>query len=479
MNRDEPRRLDAYRRFLSDADFAQLEEAIRRPLPPAIRINTLKIDAEEARRNWPEEFGWQIQAVPFCPTGWQIVEGGDNLSRTVEHRLGRYYIQDAASMLPVEMFDLGAIERPLILDLAASPGGKTTHLACKTNDAGLILANDTSASRIGALRSNLQDCGAIGVAVTNFPGERFGNWFPETFDAALLDAPCSGEGLRTAERRKTRPVSDKERKQLHHRQTRLLAAAFHAIKPGGQVVYATCTLAPEEDEAVVDALLKAYPRQAAVESVERILPVAAPALTSDGEREFDPQVARAVRLWPHRCDTSGFFAALIRKRDSTPVQTQSLPTRAQPGFEPVSPAEQVRLIDELRQSFGFDLGEVIDRQALVLRRRGKAVYAVPELHLSHFAELPVVAAGLLIGERVEGFVPSHELVSRFSDRFVEHRFRLAGEQCARWLAGYDLRHPDATPYPPGTLILAEDHRGRFLGRGKVLSDRIRNMLPKK
>ncbi len=471
---------ERYRHLFSPADFAQLEAAIQRPLLRAIRINTLKIATEEARRNWPEWYGWKVQPVPFCPTGWRITDGGEELSRTLEHRMGFYYIQDAASMLPAEMFRFES-PQPLILDMAASPGGKTTHLCCKINDSGLIIANDTSQARIGALRSNLQDWGAIGVAVTNFPGERFGGWFPDTFDMALLDAPCSGESLRTAERRKTRPVSAKERQQLHQRQVRLLTSALQAVKPGGQVVYATCTLASEEDEAVVDAVLKAFPRQVAVEGAGHVLSIPAPGLTSDGSRSFGPQLRRAVRLWPHLYDTSGFFAALLRKTDSVEVVPQKRPRRtlAQSGLEEVPRTERVRIASQLEQDYGFDLQALIEAQMLTLWRRGKSVYAIPQQHLARFDDLPCSAVGMLIGEFAEEFAPSHEFVSRFFGQFTGRRMTVNEEHVQKWLAGYDLRDACEAPYPFGAVVFLEDGRGRYLGRGKVLRDRIRNMLPKK
>jgi len=121
------RHLDRYRYLLSPTGLVQLEAAIQRPLLRAIRINTLKIAAEEARRNWPGWYGWDVQPVPFCPTGWQITDGGEQLSRTLEHRMGLYYIQDAASMLPAEMFRFES-PQPLILDMAASPGGDDTFM---------------------------------------------------------------------------------------------------------------------------------------------------------------------------------------------------------------------------------------------------------------------------------------------------------------------------------------------------------------
>ena len=481
-------RPDRYRHLLDPDEFAQLEAAIQRPLPPALRVNTLKIDLEDARRVWPIEYGWQIQPVPFCGSGWQIDGNEESLSRTIEHRMGFYYIQDAASMLPAEMFNYDD-DLPLILDMAASPGGKTTHLASKIHDRGLIIANDSSSGRIGALRSNLQTWGAMSAALSSYPGERFGEWFPDTFHKVLLDAPCSGESLRTDERRKTRFVSTKERLQLQHRQIKLLTSAFQAVKPGGQIVYATCTLAPEEDEAVIDALLKQHPHQATIEAVDHILPLPAPALTNEGEREFEREIGKAVRLWPHLYDTSGFFAALIRKCDSIEspsfggigVESTMPPVRslAQAGFAPMTSQQQHEVIDYLNETYGFDLSVVIDLQRLELWRRDRSVYALPDRFVSPFADFPCIAVGMLIGEWSDVvFVPSHELIARFSSQFTGQRWMLADDQVTHWLTGVDLRGL-TLPYPISRVILLEDEEHRFIGRGKVLRDRLRNLLPRR
>jgi 16S rRNA (cytosine1407-C5)-methyltransferase len=477
--------LERYRSLLGAGEFEQLLQAVQRPLPSAIRINTLKITVADARRTWPDWYGWQVQPVPFCDPGWQVT--GEDIAKTLEHRMGFYYVQDAASMLPVEMFSFGGEVAPLVLDMAASPGGKTTHLACKTGDRGLVIANDANGRRIPPLRFKLQDWGAMNVAVVSYPGERFGEWFPDAFDKVLLDAPCSGESLRTADRRRMRPVSDKERQALHQRQLELLASALRAVKPGGEVVYATCSLAPEEDEAVLDALLSLYPQQATIEAADRILPIPAPALASDGEQAFHPEVRRAVRLWPHLYDTSGFFAALIRKadslspRDSIAGQSGHPPARplADVGFVPLNRREAAGIFDALLLAYGFDLRAVMERQRLGLWTHGESVYAIPELFLSWFGDLPCAVTGMRVGERSEdGFAPSHELVARFSAQFTGRRLTLANVQAEVWLAGRELRGVQ-TSYPLDTVILLEDERSRFLGRGKVLSKRIRNLLPRR
>jgi len=472
--------LDRYRLLLTAEDFAQLQDTLACPLPSALRVNTLKIDLDTARATWPIEYGWQVQRVPFCEAGWQISGNEESLSRTIEHRTGFYYLQDAASMLPAEMFDY-SIEFPLMLDMAASPGGKTTHLAARIDDRGVILANDSSSGRIAALRANLQAWGSFSAALTSYPGERYGEWFPDTFDRVLLDAPCSGESLRTAERRKTRFVSQAERLQLQRRQIKLLDSAVRAVKPGGQVVYSTCTLAPEEDEAVLDALLKRYSRQIVLESADRILPVPAPGLTNDGNQVFHPDVSKAVRLWPQLYDTSGFFAALIRKRDAITSESAAPPERSlkRAGFAALKPDQQHALVTSLSNAYGFDLNAVLEKQHLELLQRGEAIYAVPDQLLAHFADFPCIAIGMLVGEwHGHQFVPSHELVARFSTQFTQQRFTLSPEQAKVWWNSGDLRGIDI-PYPTGSIVLMEDDKQRYYGRGKVLRDRLRNLLPKR
>ena len=474
-----PDSLDEYRSFLSAAEFEQLLQAVQRPLPSAVRINTLKIAVDDARCTWPAWYGWQVRPVPFCGAGWQVT--GESIAKTLEHKLGFYYIQDAASMLPVEMFSFEQDE-PLVLDMAAAPGGKTTHLVCKMGNRGLAIANDANRSRIPPLRAKLQDWGAMNAAITIYPGEQFGSWFPEVFDKVLLDAPCSGESLRAAERHKMQPVSAKEREALHRRQVDLLVSAFHALRPGGEVIYATCSLAPEEDEAVLDALLSLYSHQATIETADHLLPVPAPALASDGGRVFHPKVRRAIRLWPHLLDTSGFFAALIRKSDSVDARPSQPPVRSlgDAGFARMGQRETASVCDRLLRDYGFDFEAVIERQALALWERGGMIYAIPELFLAHFADLPCVSAGMQVGELDEGtgVIPSHELVARFSAQFAGRRLTLADDRAEVWLGGRDLRGVQ-TVYVPGEIILLEDERSRFLGLGKVLDKRIRNLLPRR
>ncbi len=459
------------------------------PCRTSIRINPLKVEPETALAGWRARYGWEVQPVPYCPNGWWITQSRVSPSQTIEHRLGEYYIQDAASMLPVELFDFDGLDEPLTLDLAASPGGKTTHITARTGDRGLVIANDSSASRITALRLVLDQWGATNAAVTRFPGESFGEWFPETFDRALLDAPCSMQGLRTSESHPMRPVSEKETASLAQRQERLLHSALQAVKVGGQVVYSTCTLAPEEDEAVLDALLQRCPGAFEIVDLAGKLPAPAPALKGYDEQEFDPSVQRAARLWPHRFGTSGFFAALLRK--TQPLKTSSgdegpqgenVPSRpmSRSGFEELSEQEAQTWSDGLMQAYTFDLTGVLERLRLALWRRGREVYAIPRLYLERFRELPVQSLGLPLGDELpDSLAPSHEWVTRFSHEFLTGRYLLEEELQQAWLRGEDIRSKPLPGYPTGMVVIVEDAAGRLLGRGKVLRDRLKNLLPRR
>lgn len=473
--------LARYRPLLGEDEFAHLLAELERPLHTAIRINPLKVDPQTALQGWVERYGWQVQPAPFCPNGCWITAWRVSPSQTIEHRLGYYYIQDAASMLPVELFDMDDSRAPLMLDMAASPGGKTTHLVDRAGDRGLVIANDSSGPRIRALQLVLAQWGAVSAAVTHFPGERFGAWFPETFDRVLLDAPCSMQNLRSTESHPMRPISEKERGALALRQANLLESALQAAKIGGQVVYATCTLAPEENEAVLDTLLKSYPNCFTIVDVSDRLPAPVPALASDGLHTFDPAVPHAARLWPHRFGTSGFFAALLVKTAQLPGSPAAPPARPfeRTGFEILDERKTAGVCRRLLEEYGFDLQSLLRAQDWRLLLRGRSLSVVPDCYLQRFRDLPVQALGLPLAEDSDGdLTPAHEWVARFSDRFRDGRYTLPDDQLQAWLRGEDIRAAPASHLPAGRVVIVQDRQGRLLGRGRALSDRLKNLLPR-
>lgn len=470
--------LQRFAPLLDEQDYAALLQDLERPLSTAIRANPLKADPQADAARWAQQYGWRLEPVPFCPTGWWVSEAQTPPSQTIEHRMGAYYIQDAASMLPVELFDLRPDPEQLILDLAASPGGKTTHLISRAGDQGLVLANDASRERITALRLVLQNWGSLNQAVLRFQAEQYGRWFPETFDRVLLDAPCSMQGLRTSESHPSRPISDREVQQLARRQTRMLESALQALKTGGQVVYSTCTLTPEEDELVLDALLKEYPGGLRIEDARARLPLPAPALRRVGEQLLDGQVSGAARIWPHRYHTAGFFAALITKTGPIGRREAQPPERPLEvfGLDALDADELDDLAARFNDEYGFNLHAMLQENRCELRQKGAAVFIVPELYARHFASLPFQSLGMMLGEfSPDGFVPSHEWLARFHRFFAGGRVRLDAGQTQAWLRG-----EDASVQPSGASVLAViDEQGRYIGRGKYSDGKLKNLLPRR
>lgn len=472
--------LERYRPIFSGEDFAALLAELDQPLVSALRVNPLKAVAGTALPAWAERYGWQVQPVPYCDHGWWISSAQTPISQTPEHHLGLYYIQDAASMLPVELFDFPE-GSPLILDLAASPGGKTTHIIAKTGDHGLVIANDSSRERLTALRIVLANWGAFGTAITNFPGEKYGQWFPETFDRVLLDAPCSMENLRSTESHPMRPITARERTSLAGRQARLLASALQAVRTGGQVVYSTCTLALEEDEGVLDTALKQFPGLIQVDDITHRLPSPAPGLTSDGARVYDPAVQQSARLWPHRYHTSGFFSARLTKLAPLPTAHEAPPARAleRIGWAEMDDRAANLLYGKFSADYGFDLGAVLNASRAVLWTFGNAIYAIPLGYLNRFASLPVQGLGLLIGEDTpEGFAPSHEFCARYGSGFSSGKIILPDDQVSAWLHGEDAPLPTHT-FSSGQMVILTDSIGRNLGRGRIAPNKIKNLLPRR
>lgn len=484
LNRPASKNSDSLERFLgllSAAEQNALREELQRPLRSGLRINPLKTDAHMLQR-WAHRYGWVLQPAPFCEHGWWIEKSDTPPSQVISHRLGFYYLQDVASMLPVSLFDFPSQGEPLILDMAASPGGKTTHIISRVGDQGLVIANDSSADRITALRLVLQSWGGVNVGVTRFAGENFGVWFPEVFDFVLLDAPCSMQSLRSTETHPARPISAKEQGTLSLRQYRMLVSALQAVRLGGQVVYATCTLSPEEDEAVLDQVLSAFGMCVQVEDVSSRLPCHAPALISDGVRSFVAPVRNALRLWPHLYRTSGFFAALLTKTAPLSVTRQSAPGRPfeKTGLLPLKRHEVKNLMSCLEDVYGFALLPVVEQLALSLWRRGEEVFLLPERWLRSFSQLPYQMLGMNLGkETPEGFSPSHEWVARYGMVFQSGRVVLDEKEAVSWINGADIERSFWDGNPKGRTVAVLDAHGDLLGRGKVLADRLKNLLPRR
>ena len=471
--------IERYRPYLSPADYKQLLTAAVTSAPSAVRVNLLKsVDPDQDLVTWADRYEWQTSPIPFSTTARQVLTSQTPPGQTLEHRLGYYYVQDAASILPVSLFSTSRTPK-LALDMAASPGGKTTQLIDHNLDQDFVIANDSSTSRLSALRTVLQIWGSANHAITNFAGERFGEWFPQTFDRILLDAPCSMESLRVSASHPPRPITADERGRLAQRQLALLISAAKALKPGGELVYSTCTLAPEEDEAVVNALLDLAPNSFQIDSFPHGN-TQTPGLKTFQDQTFHPTLENSWRVWPHIFETNGFFAVRLTKvADFSPGLSQA-PARpfSATGFVEVPQKQLAVFATQIEDLYGVNLIAQLTQSGLILHQRGDSLHLIPKAYIDNFQTLPFHSLGMPFGKVFHGELSlSVDLINRSGDLFNTNIWTMPSDKVAQWLSGQDLRNLDFQGLKMGKVAIIRDELGRNLGAGKLSANRLRNLLP--
>jgi len=268
----------------------------------SIRANILKATVDKIEERFKEK-NYQFEKIPWIKEGFWV-KAEENLSKTLEHVLGYYFIQNASSMIPPLVLNPKPDET--ILDMCASPGVKTTHLASLMQNTGLIVANDITYKRLKALRGNLQRCGVSNSVVTKMFGENF--WKTDLkFSKILLDSPCTGTG--SLNPRILKETSLSSIRTLSKLQKRILISASKCLEENGELVYSTCSLEPEENEENIDFAVKEL--GLATEKIEVNFPFK-PAILEWEERKYDDSVDKAVRIIPTN-KTEGFFICKLRK----------------------------------------------------------------------------------------------------------------------------------------------------------------------
>ncbi len=273
-------------------------------LDRSIRINTLKINVPELKERLKEE--WNLKQIPWCKEGFWIKGQRLDIGNLPEHVLGYFYVQEAASMIPPIVLDPKPGET--VLDLCAAPGSKTTQMAAMMENKGILIANDISGERIKALGLNLNRAGVSNTIITHTEGRMQKS---VRIDRVLVDAPCSATGTVRRNFKVLQQYNYGMVKRLSSMQKGLIGKAFNLLSEGGTLVYSTCSMEPEEDEEVIDYLLKKEPG-AKLQEIEMSIK-RSEAITEFNGKEYDPEVKKCLRLWPQDNNTEGFFIAKIRK----------------------------------------------------------------------------------------------------------------------------------------------------------------------
>lgn len=297
------------KRYSLLTDWEKFKEYNLSFLRRSIRINTLLGSISEIKKDI-EAKGWILDPIPWCKEGfWISNPDRRDVGNLLEHHLGKIYVQEAASMIPPLV--LNPKPGDLVLDLCAAPGSKTTQMAAMMQNQGLIVANDYKGARLQSLGVNLQRSCLTNVIITKMAGKRF---FGFQFDKILVDAPCSGTGTIRKSLKTVRIWNPNMITKISWDQKELLERSFQNLRDGGEMVYSTCSVEPEEDEGVIDYLVNKYPNAKTVKVKLPGLKTSSPVMEFNGVK-YNSQVKNCLRIWPQDNDTEGFFITKIKKSE--------------------------------------------------------------------------------------------------------------------------------------------------------------------
>ena len=410
------------------SEYPAFLESLERPRAVALRFNPLKGE----RPVLP----FVGAPVPWEPEGFYY-DPETRPGLHVYHEAGVYYLQEASAMAPVALLDPKPGER--VCDLCAAPGGKTTQIAGRMLGRGFLVCNEINPKRAKILSRNIERMGVANALVTNEHPETLASRFPGFFDRVLVDAPCSGEGMFRKEEAAVTDWSQETVQMCARRQREILDSAARLVRPGGRLVYSTCTFAPEEDEETVAAFLEAHPEFTPE-------PVEAP--------WFVPGENASYRMWPHKLLGEGHFAAVLRK------------TQGESGEVPVCPGEKC---PKAWESFAKELDITLPEGKAV--SFGQSLYWAP-MELPELNRLKVLRPGLELGtERKGRFEPAHALALWLKTCAVTESFPPDGPEMKAYL------HGDVVPSGKKGWCLVQAG-GYAIGWGKGDGSVLKNHYPK-
>ena len=409
-------------------EYEDFLKSLERPRAVALRFNPLKGDAPA--------LPFVMDPVPWEPEGYYY-DPDSRPGLHPFHEAGVYYLQEASAMSPVALLDPQPGER--VCDLCSAPGGKTSQIAGRMMGEGFLLCNEYSSKRAKILSRNMERMAVANALVVNEDTAVLAKRFPEGFDKVLIDAPCSGEGMFRKEEAAVTDWSQETVEMCARRQAEILHNGAQMVRPGGRLVYSTCTFAPEEDELAVAAFLDSHP-------------------------DFEPEIIQTPwfvpvengghRMWPHKLLGEGHFAAVLRKKGDGEADYDSIQ-----GVK--LPAEWV--------SFAKDLGITLpDGQAVMF---GSSLYWVPE-GMPKLDRLKVLRPGLELGVVKKGrFEPAHALALWLKTCANVQDYPADSQEITRYM------HGDVVPsQKKGWCLVTAD--GFSLGWGKGDGNVLKNHYPK-
>lgn len=442
-----------------------------------MRVNTSKITCEEFERICP----YSIKKIPWIYNGYYY-NGDEQPAKHPYYHAGLYYLQEPSAMTPASRLPVNPGDA--VLDLCAAPGGKATELGVKLDGTGVLVANDISSSRAKALLKNIELFGIRNPFVVSENPARLAEYFEGYFDKILLDAPCSGEGMFRKDPAVMKSYEQNGVRYYAGLQREILIPAASMLKPGGLMLYSTCTFAPEEDEQSVMFLLERCPdmellQMEGYEGFDNGRPDWA-YYNADEDMESDDtelkleDLRKCVRIWPHRMGGEGHFLALLRKKDGLQYDKnisyeRVTPKRKTSGRQTVSSKKSET---EYFFSFAENLDWTIDEGRLELQ--GDRLFYMPE-GMQGLKGMRFLRNGLYLGNCLKGrFEPSQALAMAIGRGEYKKTISLPAddERVRKYLKGETIQLTEDEAAYKGWNLFCVD--GFPLGWGKVNGQILKN-----
>ncbi|KEO83881.1 RsmF rRNA methyltransferase first C-terminal domain-containing protein [Tumebacillus flagellatus] len=444
-------------------DYEAFAASLEQPSVQGLRVNTLKTTSESFLKKTP----FRLEPVPWVRDGYTFY-APDRPGKHPYHAAGVYYIQEPSAMSVAEVLNPQPGER--VLDLCAAPGGKSTHLAALLGGRGLLVSNEPHPARAKILSENIERFGVRNAMVTNEMPDKLSARFPAFFDRILVDAPCSGEGMFRKDPDACDEWSPEHVTMCAVRQADILDHAALMLRPGGTMVYSTCTFSPDENEGTMEKFLARHPEFELIDihTAEHFAP---------GFGEF----AKTARLWPHKLSGEGHYVAHLRKTDDANggqasdehggARKKSGKGKGRDGRGSSSAKVPLDAVKTYREFAGETLTVVPEGEFLLF---GEQLY-LPPAGLPDLQGLKVVRPGWHLGTvKKNRLEPSHHLALGLHPDEVRHTVDLAADdpQVLQYLRGDTL----SVDSHKGWIVLTVD--GFPLGWGKLSGGQLKNHYPK-
>ncbi|MBE6702749.1 MAG: SAM-dependent methyltransferase [Ruminococcaceae bacterium] len=436
-------------------DFAAFETALETPAVRALRVNTLKATAEKLIPLLP----FSLSPLPFGENAFYAPS--DKVGALPAHHAGMFYMQDPSAISTVAAAAPGRDIH--VIDLCAAPGGKSTQLAAAIGENGILVANEYVSARCRVLQGNIERMGAKNAIVTNLPTETLADFYGPHFDLVVADVPCSGEGMFRKYEVASEEWSTENVAMCATRQREILENAARLTRPGGRLLYSTCTFSLEENEQNIDAFLIKHPDFSLLPVTAQIARHTADGVNFDG-CAHDLTLCR--RFYPHLSPGEGQFVALLQRSEAAPqIGTMTRDGLTAPDKKTAS--EAIAFLQEL-------LSEIPQGKRLAVLR--DTLWLAPDFPIpSKGVFAPGVCVGTLQKGRIE---PHHQLAAAYGNSYRRKiDLAAADPRVLDYLRGEEIPL-NTTEHLHGNGYAALLYCGAPVGGGKIVSDRFKNHYPK-